>query len=90
MSNFKIYTICFLILSNIAFSFGIVWIEHLNRSQYREVQVQSNKKIELKNEWRKARIDERLYASHSRIEKDAQNLLNMSLPKTKVLIKIND
>jgi len=90
MSNFKIYTICFLIFSNIALSFGIVWIEHLNRSQFRKLQFYSNEKIELKNEWRKTRIEERRYASHSRIEKDARNLLNMSLPKKKVLIKIND
>jgi len=90
MSNIKIYTINFLIISNITLSFGIVWIEHLTRSQFRDLQVYSKEKSDLKNEWRKARIDEGRYASLSRIEKKAQTSLNMSLPKKKVLININD
>ena len=44
MSNIKIYIIVFLIISNISLSFGIVWLEHLNRSQFRELQFLSNQK----------------------------------------------
>ena len=90
MSNLKIYIISFLIVSNISLSFGIVWVEHLTRSQFRDLQLYSKEKSDLKNEWRKSRIDEGRYASLIRIEKKAQTLLNMSLPKKKVLININD
>ena len=90
MSNLKIYIISFLIVSNISLSFGIVWVEHLTRSQFRDLQLYSEEKSDLKNEWRKARIDEGRYASLSRIEKKARTLLNMSLPTKKVLININD
>ena len=90
MSNLKIYIISFLIVSNISLSFGIVWVEHLTRSQFRDLQLYSKEKSDLKNEWRKSRIDEGRYASLIRIEQKAQTLLNMSLPKKKVLININD
>ncbi|MAZ79561.1 MAG: hypothetical protein CMD72_02320 [Gammaproteobacteria bacterium] len=90
MSNLKIYIISFLIVSNISLSFGIVWVEHLTRSQFRDLQLYSEEKSDLKNEWRKSRIDEGRYASLIRIEQKAQTLLNMSLPKKKVLININD
>ena len=83
MSNLKIYIISFLIVSNISLSFGIVWVEHLTRSQFRDLQVYSKEKSDLKNEWRKSRIDEGRYASLIRIEQKAQTLLNMSLPKKK-------
>jgi len=90
MSNLKIYIISFLIVSNISLSFGIVWVEHLTRSQFRDLQLYSEEKSDLKNEWRKSRSDEGRYASLIRIEQKAQTLLNMSLPKKKVLININD
>ena len=90
MSNFKIYTIGFLIITNIAFSFGIVLIEHLTRSQYRQLQYFSNQKYELRNEWKKARIDQSIYASFSKIEENAKISLKMSLPKNRKLIYIND
>ena len=90
MSNIKIYIIGLLIIGNLALSLGIVWIEHLNRAQYRKLQEFSNQKYELRNDWKKVRIEEGIYASHSRIENRAQNLLNMSLPKKRKLIRLND
>jgi|TARA_B100000768_G_C11214435_1_gene347482 cell division protein FtsL len=92
MSNIKIYTISFLIIANIALSFGIVYVEHLTRSQFRDLQSESNKKFNLRNDWKTARITADTLLSPSRIEKDARNLLNMSLPKDKKweLININD
>ena len=90
MSNIKIYIIGLLIIGNLALSLGIVWIEHLNRAQYRKLQEFSNQKYELRNDWKKVRIEEGMYASHSRIEHKAQNLLNMSLPKERKLIRLND
>jgi len=90
MSNIKIYIIGLLIIGNLALSLGIVWIEHLNRAQYRKLQEFSNQKYELRNDWKKVRIEEGIYASHSRIENKAQNLLNMSPPKERKLIKLND
>jgi len=90
MSNFKIYTIGFLIILNIAFSFGIVLIEHLTRSQYRQLQYFSNQKYELRNEWKKARIDQGIYASYSKIEENAKISLKMFLPKNRKLIYIDD
>ena len=90
MSNLKIYIIGLLIFGNLALSLGIVWVEHLNRAQYRKLQEFSNQKYKLRNDWKKVRIEEGIYASHSRIENKAQNLLNMSLPKERKLIKLND
>jgi len=90
MSNLKIYIIGLLIFGNLALSLGIVWVEHLNRAQYRKLQEFSNQKYELRNDWKKVRIEEGMYASHSRIENKAQNLLNMSLPKERKLIRLND
>ena len=90
MSNLKIYIIGLLIFGNLALSLGIVWVEHLNRAQYRKLQEFSNQKYELRNDWKKVRIEEGMYASHSRIENKAQNLLNMSLPTERKLIRLND
>jgi len=90
MSNLKIYIIGLLISGNLALSLGIVWVEHLNRAQYRKLQEFSNQKYELRNDWKKVRIEEGIYASHSRIENKAQNLLNMSLPTERKLIRLND
>ena len=90
MSNLKIYIIGLLIFGNLALALGIVWVEHLNRAQYRKLQEFSNQKYELRNDWKKVRIEEGIYASHSRIENKAQNLLNMSPPKKRKLITLND
>ena len=90
MSNLKIYTICVLIILNIILSFSIIWLEHLTRSQFRSLQSFSNLKYELKNEWKKTRIIESRYTSHSEIEARAVKYLNMSIPKKRVLININD
>lgn len=90
MSNFKIYIIGLLIVGNLAVSLGIVWVEHINRAQYRKLQEFTNQKYKLRNDWKKVRIEEGIYASHSRIENKARNLLNMSLPKERKLIKLND
>ena len=90
MSNFKIYIIGVLIFGNLALSLGIVWVEHLNRAQYRKHQEFSNQKYKLRNHWKKVRIEEGIYASHTRIENKAQNLLNMSPPKKRKLITLND
>ena len=90
MSNLKIYTICVLIILNIILSFSIIWLEHITRSQFRSLQSLSNQKYELKNEWKKTRIIESRYTSHSGIEARAVKYLNMSIPKKRVLININD
>ena len=90
MSNLKIYIIGLLIFGNLVLALCIVWVEHLNRAQYRKLQEFSNQKYELRNDWKKLRIEEGIYASHSRIENKAQNLLNMSLPKKRNLIRLND
>ena len=90
MSNFKIYIIGLLIVGNLAVSLGIVWVEHINRAQYRKLQEFTNQKYKLRNDWKKVRIEEGIYASHSRIENKARNLLNMSLPKERKLITLND
>ena len=90
MSNIKIYTILFLILANMGLAFGIIWVEHLTRSQFREMQFYSNKNMDLKNEWKKLSIEESKYASQSRIEKEAKKHLGMKIPVNKENLKIND
>ena len=71
-------------------AFGIIWVEHLTRSQFREMQFFSNKNIDLKNEWKKLSIEESKYASQSRIEKEAKRKLSMKIPLKKENLKIND
>ena len=90
MSNIKIYMIIFLIVSNISLSFGIVWLEHLNRSQFRKLQFLSNQKYILKTKWRKVRLEKRKYDSLSMIERAAQEELKMFIPKQRILIEINE
>ena len=43
MKNIKVYIICILFIMNI-FSFGIIYFEHLTRSQNRNLQLLENKK----------------------------------------------
>ena len=69
MKNIKIYTISILLIMNISLSFGIIYFEHLTRSQNRELQILENEKNIIKDEWKKERIEEVKYASHSIIEK---------------------
>ena len=90
MSNFKIYIILFLIFANVIFSFGVVWLEHITRSQFRAIQSLSNQKNNLEIELKKSRVEKRKYDSLSKIEKSAQNELKMFIPKKRVLININD
>ena len=90
MNNFKIILIIILIFSNISFSFGIVWVEHLTRTQYRNLQKYTDQKYKLLNERNKLRNEVRAYASHSKIEKDAINKSNMKIPKTRRFIRINE
>ena len=42
MKNIKIYTISILLIMNISLSFGIIYFEHLTRSQNRELQILEN------------------------------------------------
>ena len=56
MSNFKIYIILFLIFANVIFSFGVVWLEHITRSQFRAIQSLSNQKNNLEIELKKINI----------------------------------
>ena len=90
MSNFKIYIILFLIFANAIFSFGVVWLEHITRSQFRAIQSLSNQKNNLEIELKKSRVEKREYDSLSKIEKSAQNELKMFIPKKRILININD
>jgi len=90
MNNFKIILIIILIFSNISFSFGIVYVEHLTRTQYRNLQKYTDQKYKLLNERNKLRNEVRAYTSHSKIEKDAINKLNMKIPKTRRFIRINE
>tara|TARA_Y100000992_G_C20826229_1_gene287229 strand:+ start:78 stop:350 length:273 start_codon:yes stop_codon:yes gene_type:complete len=90
MSNFKIYIILFLIFANVTFSFGVVWLEHITRSQFRAIQSLSNQKNNLEIELKKSRVEKRKYDSLSKIEKSAQNELKMFIPKKRILININD
>ena len=90
MSNIKIYLILFLIIANVAFSFGIVWLEHVTRSQFRKIQSLSNQRNDLEIELKTSRIEKSKYDSLSKIEKAAQNELNMFIPKKRVLLNIND
>ena len=90
MSNFKIYIILFLIFANVIFSFGVVWLEHITRSQFRAIQSLSNQKYNLEIELKKSRVEKRKYDSLSKIEKSAQNQLKMFIPKKRILININD
>ena len=90
MSNFKIYIILFLIFANVIFSFGVVWLEHTTRSQFRAIQSLSNQKNNLEIELKKSRVEKRKYDSLSKIEKSAQNELKMFIPKKRILININD
>tara|TARA_S200000501_G_scaffold314376_1_gene306278 strand:+ start:1839 stop:2111 length:273 start_codon:yes stop_codon:yes gene_type:complete len=90
MSNFKIYIILFLIFANVIFSFGVVWLEHITRSQFRAIQSLSNQKNNLEIELKKSRVEKREYDSLSKIEKSAQNELKMFIPKKRILININD
>jgi len=62
----------------------------LTRSQHRQLQYFSNQKYELRNEWKKARIDQGIYASYSKIEENAKISLKMFLPKNRKLIYIDD
>ena len=80
----------FLIFANVIFSFGVVWLEHITRSQFRAIQSLSNQKNNLEIELKKSRVEKRKYDSLSKIEKSAQNELKMFIPKKRILININD
>ena len=90
MSNIKIYIILFLIFANVAFSLGVVWLEHITRSQFRSIQFLSNQKYDLEIELKKSRVEKRKYDSLSKIEKAAQTKLKMFTPKERILVNIND
>ena len=90
MSNIKIYIVLFLIFANVAFSFGVVWLEHITRSQFRSIQFLSNQKYDLKIELKKSRVEKRKYDSLNKIEKAAQMKLKMFTPKERILINFND
>jgi len=90
MSNLKIYMIGVLILGNISLSFGVVYLEHLTRTKYRELQSLSNEKYNLNIEWKKSTLEKGKHDSLSKIEKIAQSRLKMIAPKKREFININE
>ena len=90
MNNYKIILIIILIFSNISFSFGIVWFEHLTRTQYRDLQKNADQKYKLMNEQKKLILEASALTVHSKIEKDAINKLNMKVPESRRFISINE
>ena len=90
MSNLKIYIIGVLILGNISLSFVVVYLEHLTRTKYRELQSLSNEKYNLNIEWKKSSLENGKHDSLSKIEKIAQSRLKMIAPKKREFININD
>ena len=79
-----------LILGNISLSFGVVYLQHLTRTKYRELQSLSNEKYNLNIEWKKARLEKGKHDSLSEIEKIAQSHLKMIAPKKREFININE
>ena len=68
----------------------MVYLEHLTRTKYRELQSLSNEKYNLNIEWKKASLEKGKHDSLSKIEKIAQSRLKMIAPKKREFININE
>ena len=79
-----------LLILNIVFAFSIIYIEHLNRALFRDLEIVKKEEKFLQNEWKKVLVDSREIANPARIEKRANKELGMLYPDSRRVIYINE
>ena len=87
---FKFIILSSLLMFNIVFAFSIIYIEHLNRALFRDLEIVKKEEQSLQNEWKKVLIDSREVANPARIEERASEELGMLYPDSRRVIYINE
>jgi len=82
-----VYVLLLLVLVS---AFSVIFFTHLNRQTTSELEVLLTDRDELDIEWRNLLLEQNALAEHSRIETQAQRLLEMSRPdaESEVVIRL--
>lgn len=78
--NARTWTLSALALAVFASALLQVWVVHENRKSFVELERLHAQRDELNIEWSRLQIEQAAWATHSRIEQEASNRLDMVMP----------
>lgn len=77
-----------LVLAIMASAIGVIYSKHETRKLFVQLQKLHKQVDEINIEWGRLQLEQSAWSSHGRIEKIAQQKLNMKLPKADEIIYI--
>lgn len=91
-NNKFIFITIFLLISNFLVSLSIIYVRHINRTSMAELQKLVSDQNNLYQEWTQLLLEQSTFTSYNRVDKIANQNLNMHFPtwKETKLIKVGD
>jgi cell division protein FtsL len=81
----KLVNLC-LIIALVLSAFSVIYIKDLNRRLFIQYQGQQAIHDKLYEDWGKLLLDQSTWSTHSRVQKIAENRLNMAMPNPKEVV----
>lgn len=78
-----------LAISVLALSVNYIYMQHLTRKKFAELQTYINEENELNTEWGKLQIEHSTKIANPAIEAKAKTVLQMFVPQNKETVKLN-
>ncbi|MBT8421133.1 MAG: cell division protein FtsL [Gammaproteobacteria bacterium] len=72
----------------LASSVGVVYIKHLNRTLFFELQQMEQERDTMDVEWGKLALEQSTWATHDRIEQIAKEQLHLTAPKLDAVVLV--
>lgn len=70
----------------LASALGVVWVKHLDRRSFTELQQARAERDALEMEWGQLQLEQSTWATHPRIEQVAREQLGMRPPRAAVVV----
>ncbi|HWP94824.1 MAG TPA: cell division protein FtsL [Gammaproteobacteria bacterium] len=67
---------------------GVVYVKHLNRRHFAELQQLRQERDQLEIEWGQLQLEQSAWATHPRIEQVAREALDMTLPANPEIVVV--
>ncbi|MDX2504070.1 MAG: cell division protein FtsL [Gammaproteobacteria bacterium] len=82
----KILLILILLIITFVSAISVVYVKHYNRKLFVEVQQLERQRDDMEVEWGKLQLEQSTWATHGRIERIAQEKLQMIMPDARDVI----
>lgn len=88
----KILLILILLIITFVSAISVVYVKHYNRKLFVEVQQLERQRDDMEVEWGKLQLEQSTWATHGRIERIAQEQLQMIMPDARdvIYLKLNN